>query len=243
MEFIVNYLDKMIRINGNIQHLKIYDFYCIRNRNYETQIEQDQALLAQILIDKLFDFDARALAYKINKQYKIYSFMIDQRTVMGVAEYIFFQEGDELYAVIDAESFTDISPAYAIYHPEQNLIYSLPQHGFTLEGLKRRQKTIGMAFLIIGLLVNAFFLFNSESTGEMFIAIISSILISGTLGLLAYFSVSLLYKKAVHESMQIYKTFGFNEPEKIDFKAELYEHKPTKTLCPDIAYLESKIRE
>lgn len=82
----------MIRINGNIQHLKIYDFYCIRNRNYETQIEQDQALLAQILIDKLFDFDARALAYKINKQYKIYSFMIDQRTVMGVAEYIFFKK-------------------------------------------------------------------------------------------------------------------------------------------------------
>ncbi|MCH7315841.1 hypothetical protein [Acinetobacter sp. ANC 3882] len=199
--------------------------------------------MAQILIENLFDFDARALAYKINKHYKIYSFMIDQHTVMGVAQHIFFQEGDELYAVINAESFTDISPVYAIYHPEQNLIYSLPQHGFTLEGLKRRQKTIGLAFLIISLLVNAFFLFNRESNGEIFIEAISSILISGGLALLAYVSVGLLYKKAAHESMQIYKAFGFNEPEKIDFRSKLYEHKPTRTVCPDIAYLERKIRE
>ncbi|WP_228128289.1 hypothetical protein [Acinetobacter dispersus] len=199
--------------------------------------------MAQVLIEKLFDFDARALAYKINKHYKIFSFMIDQHTIMGVAQHIFFQEGDELYAVIDLDSFTDISPAYAIYHSEQNLIYSLPQHGFTLEGLKGRQKTIGLSFLILSLLVNAFFLLNRESNGEILIEGISYTLISGALALGAYFSVGLLYKKAVQESMQIYKTFGFNEPEKIDFRSDLYEHKPTGTLCPDIAYIKVEIRE
>ena len=43
--------------------------------------------------------------------------------------------------------------------------------------------------------------------------------------------------------MQIYKTFGFNNVEKIDFKSEVYVHKPTRIICSDIAYLKVKIQE
>ncbi|WP_109440291.1 hypothetical protein [Acinetobacter haemolyticus] len=233
----------MIRINGKIQHLKTYDFYCVRNRNYETQIEQEQAALAQTLIAKLFDIDARVLAYKINKTYKIYSFKIAHHTVMGIAQHIFFQEDDELYVVIDPNSFTDISLAYAIYHPEQNLIYSLPQHGFTIEGLKKRQKTIGLSFFILSFLINIFFLVKWESYEEILIESALAMLVSSSLALIAYFSAGLLYKQAVNESMQIYKTFGFNDIEKIDFKSEIYKHEPTETICSDIAFLKVKIRE
>lgn len=233
----------MIRINGKIQHLEIYDFYCVRNRKYETQIEQEQAALAQTLIANLFDVDARVLAYRINKTYKIYSFQIAHHTVMGITEHIFFHEGDELYVVIDPNSFTDISLAYAIYHPEQNLIYSLPQHGFTIEGLRKRQKTIGLSFFILSFLINIFFLVKWESYEEIFIESALAILVSLSLALIAYFSAGLLYKQAVQESMQIYKTFGFNNVEKIDFKSEVYVHKPTRIICSDIAYLKVKIQE